>query len=68
MNAADFYAKALALKPEMAIARRGLGLSLIKTGREKEGFAELERYLALDPQASDAAMIRMTISATGTRP
>lgn len=68
MNAADFYAKALALNPDMAIARRGLGLSLIKTGREREGRVQLERYLALNPQASDAAMIRMTISATGDRP
>ncbi|MDB5697083.1 MAG: peptidase [Sphingomonas bacterium] len=65
VNAADFYSKAVALDPSHAEAQRGLGLSLIKTGRTGEGRAALESYLALQPAASDAAMITMTIAATG---
>jgi Zn-dependent protease with chaperone function len=63
--AADFYSKAIALEPELADAHRGLGLSLIKTGRVSEGRAALERYLQLKPGASDAAMIGMTIASFG---
>ncbi|MGS1017577.1 M48 family metalloprotease [Allosphingosinicella humi] len=65
MNAADFYGKAVALNPDLAEAHRGLGLSLIKTGRATEGRAALERYLKLKPDASDAAMIGMTIASIG---
>jgi predicted Zn-dependent protease len=65
MNAADFYGKAVALKEDSPEALRGLGLSLIKTGRETEGRAALERYLQLKPDASDAAMIRMTVASVG---
>lgn len=65
MNAADFYGKAVALNPDLAEAQRGLGLSLIKTGRATEGRAALERYLELKPDASDAAMIGMTIASIG---
>ena len=62
MNAADFYQKSVTLKPDLADAHRGLGLSLIKTGRMTEGRAALERYLALKPEATDAAMIGMTLA------
>ena len=65
MNAADFYAKAVALEPRLPEAQRGLGLALVKTGRASEGKAALERYLALKPDASDAAMITMTVSSLG---
>ena len=65
MNAADFYAKAVALDPAMAEAKRGLGLSLIKTGRTSEGAAALRQYIALKPDAPDIDMIRMTISTLG---
>lgn len=65
INAVDFYAKAVALNPDLADAHRGLGLSLIKTGRSNEGRAALERYLELKSDASDATMIRMTISSLG---
>ncbi|GGB19310.1 hypothetical protein GCM10011380_06140 [Sphingomonas metalli] len=57
--ATDFYAKAVALDPQLADAQRGLGLSLIKTGRRVEGQAALGRYLALRPDAPDAATIAM---------
>lgn len=65
MNAADFYGKAVALKPDMATAQRGLGLSLVKTGRVGEGRAALQRYLQLAPTAPDAAMITTTIAMLG---
>lgn len=68
MNAADFYGKAVALKADMAAAYRGLGLSLIKTGRTSEGRTALQRYLELRPDASDAAMIGVTIASVGERP
>jgi hypothetical protein len=65
MNAADFYAKAVALDPQLAEAQRGLGLSLVKTGRTMEGAAALRRYLHLKPGAADAAMIGMILSTIG---
>lgn len=67
MNAADFYGKAVALDATLAEAHRGLGLSLIKTGRASEGRASLERYMQLKPDASDAAMIGMTLASIGDK-
>ena len=65
MNAVDFYEKAVGLDASLPEAQRGLGLSLIKTGRSAEGRAALTRYLALRPEASDKAMIDMTIASLG---
>ena len=65
VNAADFYANAIALEPALAEAHRGLGLSLIKIGKSAEGRAALERYLQLKPDGKDAAMIGMTIASVG---
>lgn len=65
MNAVDFYGKAVALDPALAEAQRGLGLSLLKTGRESEGRAALQRYLQLKPDASDAPMIGATLASIG---
>jgi beta-barrel assembly-enhancing protease len=65
MNAADFYGKAVVLNADLAEAQRGLGLSLIKTGRISEGRAALERYLQLMPDSSDAPMIRLTLNSLG---
>lgn len=65
MNAADFYGKSVSLDPASANAYRGLGLSLIKTGRMSEGGVALRRYLELTPGASDAPMITLTISSLG---
>lgn len=68
VHAAEFYANAIALDPQLAEAHRGLGLSLIKTGRASEGRAELERYLAIRPRASDRTMIEMTMRTAGGTP
>lgn len=59
VNAAEFYANAVALDADHAEAQRGLGLSLLKTGRAADGQAALARYLKLKPDAPDAGMIAM---------
>lgn len=45
----EFYRKALALDPEHWSAYSGLGTSLSRLGREKEGKLALERAFAKDP-------------------
>lgn len=59
--AADFYASAVALDPDLAEAHRGLGLSLLKTGRPGAAAAALQTYLRLRPDAVDAGMIQRMI-------
>ncbi|UIP08235.1 M48 family metalloprotease [Erythrobacter sp. SDW2] len=61
VNAINFYSGAIEQDPELAGAYRGLGLSLIKTGRTSEGQAALTRYLELEPEASDTKMIRLML-------
>ncbi len=61
VNAAEFYAKAIALDEGHAEAHRGLGLSLLKTGQTGPGQQALRRYLALKPDAPDARLIGMMI-------
>ncbi|WP_439469263.1 M48 family metalloprotease [Blastomonas fulva] len=68
VNAAQFYADAIALDPAHAEANRGLGLSLLKTGQAGAGQAALQRYLDLKPDASDARLIRMMIPAGESQP
>lgn len=61
VNAADFYARAIALDAGLAEAYRGLGLALMKTGQPSPGQAALRDYLRLRPDAPDKAMIRMML-------
>jgi Zn-dependent protease with chaperone function len=65
VHAADFYSSAISLDANHADAHRGLGLSLIKTGRRAEGRAALARYLVLKPEAGDRLMIEQTIESLG---
>lgn len=60
-NAADFYTKAILLDANLAPAYRGLGLSLLKLGRDVDGQDALRAYLKLSPDASDAGMIKLMI-------
>lgn len=60
-NAADFYANAVKLDPNLAEAWRGLGLSLIKTGQTSPGRKALARYLQLKPDAADAKIMALLI-------
>jgi len=59
--AAEFYANAVKLDPALAEEHRGLGLSLMKTGRPSQAVAPLQTYLSLRPDATDAGMIKMMI-------
>lgn len=61
VNAVEFYGSAVQSDPAFADAYRGLGLSLMKTGRPTEGHKALRTYLKLRPGASDQAMIRMLL-------
>lgn len=61
VNAVEFYSNAIALDPTISAAYRGLGLSLIKTGRKADGQEALVSYLELDPDADDAQLIRMMV-------
>jgi beta-barrel assembly-enhancing protease len=64
-RAVEYYAQAVGLDPTLAEAHRGLGLSLIKTGRRSEGAVQLRRYLELKPDASDAKMLNMLATTIG---
>lgn len=66
VNAAEFYAQVIASDGSMADAYRGLGLSLVKTGRRSEGAQALRTYLEKKPDASDASMILMMLPKEGT--
>lgn len=57
--AADFYRAALDKEAGMAPAWRGMGLALMRGGRQAEGRDALQRYLTLSPTATDAPMIKM---------
>ncbi|WP_231726542.1 MULTISPECIES: M48 family metalloprotease [unclassified Sphingomonas] len=61
VNAAEFYANAISIDPALPEAHRGLGLALLKTGRQADGQVALRAYLTLKPDASDAKMIRMLV-------
>ncbi len=58
---AEFYRSALAGKPSLAAAWRGLGLALMRSGERTAGQEALGRYLELSPEASDARMIEMMV-------
>lgn len=61
VNAAQFYANAIALDAALAEAHRGLGLALMKTGQPSPAQGALRQYLLLKPDAPDTAMIRMML-------
>lgn len=58
-TAAKLYGDALAAGGAPVEARRGLGLSLMRSGRTDEGKAALRTYLEQKPGASDRAMMAM---------
>lgn len=61
VHAVQFYSNAIALDDSLAIAHRGLGLSLFKTGERTRGQQALARYLELAPDSDDAKMIQMML-------
>ena len=60
--AAQSYAAAIAYPDAPPEAWRAHGYELLKDGRRDEGKAALNRYLALAPQAPDAAMVRQALT------
>ncbi|HEX8578065.1 MAG TPA: M48 family metalloprotease [Allosphingosinicella sp.] len=60
--AGQSYAAAVTLPDAPPEAWRAHGQQLIRDGRREEGRVALQRYLALAPQAPDAAMVRHTLS------
>ncbi|SOB80664.1 Putative Zn-dependent protease, contains TPR repeats [Sphingomonas guangdongensis] len=68
IHAAEFYAKAIELEQGHVQAHRGLGLSLVKTGRPSEGRKALQSYLSLAPQADDRQMIELLTSSLTETP
>jgi predicted Zn-dependent protease len=61
-KAADAYAKAVAFADAPAPAWRAHGYALLKAGRGEEGKQALTRYLELQPDAADAAMVRFSLA------
>ena len=61
ITATTLYLDAIDRGHETPEALRGLGLSLVKSGRRNEGAKYLERYLLQNPDAPDAAIIKMYV-------
>lgn len=57
VSAAQFYGEAIKAGYTAPEARRGLGLSLLRSGQVTDGRAALNEYLRLKPDASDAKAI-----------
>ena len=60
--AAGFYQDAIAKGSADPLARRGLGLSLIRSGQPDQGRVALAEYLKLSPNCEDAAMLRSLVT------
>ena len=62
LKAAAAYAAAIALADAPPEAWRAHGYALLKAGNKSEANEALNRYLAMKPDAPDAAMIRFTLT------
>jgi hypothetical protein len=62
LKAAAAYAAAIALPDAPPGAWRAHGYALLKAGKESDAGEALHRYLAMQPDAPDAAMIRFTLT------
>jgi beta-barrel assembly-enhancing protease len=62
LKAAAAYAAAVALADAPPEAWRAHGYALLKTGNGLQAYEALNRYLAMRPEAADAAMIRFTLA------
>jgi predicted Zn-dependent protease len=60
--AAQSYAAAVQFPDALPEAWRAHGYALIKAGQVEEGRRALERYLELRPEATDAAMVRFSLT------
>ncbi len=57
--AEGYFRQAIEKDPMLAESWRGLGMALLRQGKDDEGRKMLRRYLAANPAASDKAMIAM---------
>jgi hypothetical protein len=64
--AAQFYRDALAGGSADPLVHRSLGMVLLRSAATAEGCSELRQYLALRPDASDAAMVATLIEQSST--
>lgn len=62
VSAAQFYGEAIKAGYTAPEARRGLGLSLMRSGQVTDGRAALNEYLRLKPEASDAKAISALVA------
>jgi Zn-dependent protease with chaperone function len=62
LKAAAAYAAAISLADAPPEAWRAHGYALLKAGNKSEANEALNRYLAMKPDAADAAMIRFTLT------
>ena len=58
-QAIGFYSEAISLGNNNPETWRGLGLAQLRSGAREEGQASLRKYLELQPDAPDAAMMKM---------
>lgn len=62
MTATTLYLQAVESGYRTPETVRGLGLSLVKSGKRSEGAKYLEEYLAALPDAPDASIIELYVS------
>lgn len=62
VSAAQFYEAAIATGEAVPETYRGLGLSLVRSGRFEPGRAALREYLKREPDAGDAALVATLIA------
>jgi regulator of sirC expression with transglutaminase-like and TPR domain len=62
LRAAQGYSHAIHYADAPPEAWRNHGYALLKAGKREEGKAALNRYLAIAPKASDAAMVRYALA------
>lgn len=63
ITATTLYLEVIEQGHKTSAALRGLGLSLVKSGRRTDGAEYLRQYLELEPDAPDAELISMYIPA-----
>jgi TolA-binding protein len=62
VSASQFYGEAIKSGYSAPEARRGLGLSLLRSGQATDGKAALNEYLKMMPEASDAKAISALVA------
>jgi tetratricopeptide (TPR) repeat protein len=61
-EAADYFAKAVAAKPDFAIAHYQLGIVSFNLKKNADAKEHLQKYLELDPNGSEAETAKEILS------